>query len=167
MPATLHIATSWGPICVSAASGEIIQCDLPNRDEAPSNRIRVSSGKIRAKAAADRRVLREAEKFIRALFRGKKPALPAVRVPDAPAFTQRAWRAMMKVGVGETISYRELAKRAGSPAAFRAAGQACAKNPIPLFIPCHRILAGNKRIGGFSCGLAWKHKLLELERSAA
>ena len=64
---------------------------------------------------------------------------------------------------GQTMSYGEIARKAGKPGAARAAGQACGANPIPLIIPCHRIVTSDGRLGGFSCGLAWKEKLLDAE----
>ena len=80
-------------------------------------------------------------------------------------FHLRAWRAMHAIPFGATATYGEVAERADSPLAFRAAGQACNANRIMLFIPCHRVLAANG-IGGFGCGLEWKRKLLALETPA-
>ena len=78
------------------------------------------------------------------------------------AFHIRAWKAMREIPFGETATYGEVAAEAGSPLAFRAAGQACNANRIILFIPCHRVVAANG-IGGYGCGLDWKRKLLALE----
>ena len=81
---------------------------------------------------------------------------------DAPPFLAKAWEVMRRIPWGSAITYRELAAAAGSPGASRAAGQACARNPLLLVVPCHRVLAEDG-LGGFGCGLAWKAKLLELE----
>jgi methylated-DNA-[protein]-cysteine S-methyltransferase len=83
----------------------------------------------------------------------------------AGAFHLRAWRAMRAIPFGATATYGEVAERAGSPLAYRAAGQACNANRILLFIPCHRVLAANG-LGGFGCGLEWKKKFLALETPA-
>ena len=80
-----------------------------------------------------------------------------------PAFRRRVLTAMRKVGRGKTISYGALAARAGSPGAARAVGSACANNPVPLWVPCHRVLAGGGKLGGFSGGLDVKRALLRLE----
>ena len=70
---------------------------------------------------------------------------------------------MLKLGPGETRSYGEIAEAIGKPKAVRAVGGACGANPIPVLVPCHRILAANQKIGGFSGGLKWKMKLLARE----
>lgn len=70
---------------------------------------------------------------------------------------------MLKLGPGETKSYGEIAEAIGKPKAVRAVGGACGANPIPVLVPCHRILAANKKIGGFSGGLEWKRRLLGRE----
>ncbi len=78
-------------------------------------------------------------------------------------FQLRVWQELRRIPWGVTISYRELARRAGSPKAFRAVGQANALNPIPIIIPCHRVIAADGGLGGFSSGLARKRWLLEHE----
>lgn len=78
-------------------------------------------------------------------------------------FFMDAWQALSKVAYGDTISYSELAVRAGRPHAIRAAASACAKNPLPLIIPCHRVIAKDGGLGGFAWGLEYKQRLLALE----
>ena len=85
-----------------------------------------------------------------------------VRQPGAP-FSQAAWKAMKKVRPGKVISYSELAERAGSPAAVRAAGSACAKNAIVLVVPCHRIVKTGGALGNYAYGLSKKEWLLRHE----
>jgi len=80
----------------------------------------------------------------------------------APPFRQRVWSRLREVPWGSAMTYAELARAVGSPKAFRAVGQACGANPLPLIIPCHRVLA-EEGLGGFSAGLPWKERLLELE----
>lgn len=70
---------------------------------------------------------------------------------------------LLKINPGGTQSYGEIAKSIGKPKAVRAVGGACGANPIPLLVPCHRVLAANGKIGGFSGGLGWKEKLLARE----
>ena len=85
-----------------------------------------------------------------------------VRQPGAP-FSQAAWKAMRKVKTGKVISYSELAERAGSPTAVRAAGSACAKNAIVLVVPCHRIVKSGGALGNYAYGLNKKEWLLRHE----
>ena len=79
-------------------------------------------------------------------------------------FHLQVWRELRKVPPGKTVSYQELARRLGKPKAARAVGQACGANPIPLIVPCHRVIAANGKLGGFSSGLDRKRWLLEHEK---
>lgn len=72
----------------------------------------------------------------------------------------------MEIPYGETLSYGELALLINRPRAFRSVGSACGKNKIPIIIPCHRVIAANNAIGGFSCGVEIKKILLNLERGS-
>ena len=95
---------------------------------------------------------------------GKTPdSLPPLDLSAGTSFQQRVWNAMRKIKAGETRSYGEIARDIGKPSAVRAVGGACGANPIPVFIPCHRVLAASRKIGGFSGGLDWKRKLLGRE----
>jgi len=78
-------------------------------------------------------------------------------------FEMKVWRAIRGIPRGRTLSYGELALRAGSPAASRAAGSACGKNPVPLVIPCHRVVGSNGSLGGYTGGLEIKKMLLKIE----
>jgi len=97
-------------------------------------------------------------------FDGDITALNSIQVrqPGAP-FSQAAWKAMKKVSPGKVISYAELAQRAGSPSAVRAAGSACAKNSIVLVVPCHRIVKTGGALGNYAYGLEKKEWLLRHE----
>ena len=97
-------------------------------------------------------------------FDGDISALNAIQVrqPGAP-FSQAAWKAMKKIRPGSLISYGDLAARAGSPAAVRAAGSACAKNAIVLVVPCHRVVKTGGALGNYAYGLNKKEWLLRHE----
>lgn len=82
---------------------------------------------------------------------------------SATPFQMRVWQALFEIPRGEFRTYGELAVEAGSPRAARAVGQAVGKNPVPVIYPCHRVIAGNGSLGGFSCGVSLKVLLLELE----
>ena len=89
--------------------------------------------------------------------------LPPLDWSGTTDFQQSVWREMLKIPVGKTRSYGEIAERIKNPKAVRAVGGACGANPIPVLVPCHRILAANQKIGGFSGGLEWKRNLLKRE----
>lgn len=94
--------------------------------------------------------------------RGKRFTVP-LDLHGHTAFRQTIWRALAEVPPGETVTYGELAARAGRPLGARAAGQACGANPVPIVVPCHRVLAARGCIGGFGGGLERKRLLLRLE----
>jgi len=78
-------------------------------------------------------------------------------------FQKSVWNALRKISSGKTKSYGEIAQAIGRPRAVRAVGGACGANPVPVLVPCHRVLAANKKLGGFSGGLDWKRSLLKRE----
>ena len=97
-------------------------------------------------------------------FEGDLDALNGIQVrQEGATFSQAAWKAMRKVKAGKTLSYADLADRAGSPAAVRAAGSACAKNGIVLVVPCHRIVKTGGALGNYAYGLDKKEWLLSHE----
>ena len=79
-------------------------------------------------------------------------------------FQRRVWKACRAIPYGEVVSYGQLAERLGMPGAARAVGQALGRNSIPVITPCHRVVKTDRGLGGFSAGLAWKKRLLDLER---
>jgi len=103
-------------------------------------------------------------KLIDNYFAGRLDALNLIQVRQPGAqFSQKVWRVMRAIPAGMTISYAQLAKKAGSPAAFRAAGTACGNNLIAPIIPCHRIIKSDGSLGNYGYGVAFKEKLLRLE----
>lgn len=78
-------------------------------------------------------------------------------------FVRRVWRTTQRVRFGQSRSYGWIARQAGKPKAYRAVGNALGKNPMPIVIPCHRIVRSNGSLGGFGAGLDWKKKLLAHE----
>ncbi|HIN80200.1 MAG TPA: methylated-DNA--[protein]-cysteine S-methyltransferase [Planctomycetes bacterium] len=84
-------------------------------------------------------------------------------LPHSTDFQRQLWLALSRVPTGKTVTYGEIAMKSGSPRGARAAGQACGKNPLPLRIPCHRVVSADGRIGGFTGDLEVKRALLRLE----
>jgi O-6-methylguanine DNA methyltransferase len=89
--------------------------------------------------------------------------LPPLDWNGKTEFQKSVWRQMLKIPAGKTKSYGEVAAAIKNPKAVRAVGGACGANPIPVLVPCHRILAANNQLGGFGGGLEWKRKLLAAE----
>jgi methylated-DNA-[protein]-cysteine S-methyltransferase len=125
----------------------------------------------RMPSGAARRHLDAMSAFLSAIFAGRPPGVrPVIGRRGRTAFEERVWRAARRIPFGGTLTYGELAERAGHPGAARAVGQAMARNPLALLIPCHRVLAraakGKSRLGGFSAGQDLKRRLLRLEGRA-
>ena len=115
---------------------------------------------------ADASGFRSHEKALKDFF-GKGKSLPKFSYGERGGtdFQRKVWREIEKIPLGRTKTYLEIAKAIGKPGAARAVGSACGANPIPLFVPCHRVVASNGGLGGFSGGLDIKKKLLRLEGS--
>ncbi|MEN6439790.1 MAG: methylated-DNA--[protein]-cysteine S-methyltransferase [Syntrophobacter sp.] len=99
-------------------------------------------------------------------YLNKRLPLPEIPVDlrKGTEFERGIWREISAIPFGETRSYGQIASAAGNPAGARAAGGACGKNPVPIIIPCHRVIASSGKLGGFSGGLDIKRALLELEK---
>jgi methylated-DNA-[protein]-cysteine S-methyltransferase len=101
---------------------------------------------------------------LRAYFRGELKRFDQPLAPEGTSFQRQVWSELCGIPYGETISYLELAARVGNPRASRAVGLANGANPIPIIIPCHRVIGSNGKLTGYGGGLAVKQKLLALER---
>lgn len=101
---------------------------------------------------------------LRSYFAGEREDFDLSLAPEGTNFQQQVWRRLCDIPYGETISYGELARRMGNPQASRAVGLANGSNPIPIVIPCHRVIGSNGKLTGYGGGLPIKEKLLALER---
>ncbi|MBQ1012841.1 methylated-DNA--[protein]-cysteine S-methyltransferase, partial [Micromonospora sp. M51] len=117
-----------------------------------------------AAEAPDDALSRQAVDELRAYFAGE---LTGFTVPVSPPrgsdFERAVWREMTRIPYGQTLTYGEVARLVGDPGAARAVGVACNRNPIPVIVPCHRIVGAGGKLVGFGGGLPRKVKLLELE----
>lgn len=105
-----------------------------------------------------------ASEAVRQILSAQVPCiLPPLDLAQGTDFQRSVWRQLLGIPLGQVRSYSEVAGNLGNPGATRAVGSACGANPIPVIIPCHRVLAAGRKIGGFSGGLDWKHKLLARE----
>ena len=107
--------------------------------------------------------------LVRRVLAGVAAARPDPRLPldiRATAFQRRVWQALRAIPPGETRTYAEVARVIGRPGAARAVGAACARNPLALVIPCHRVVRGDGGLGGYAWGVGRKRRLLQRERAA-
>jgi O-6-methylguanine DNA methyltransferase len=106
---------------------------------------------------------RMTETALKHILAGHQPKnLPPLDL-EGTEFQKSVWNALRKISSGKTKSYGQIALAIGKPKAVRAVGGACGANPVPVLVPCHRVLAANKKLGGFSGGLDWKRNLLKRE----
>jgi methylated-DNA-[protein]-cysteine S-methyltransferase len=111
----------------------------------------------------DGALLREPVRQLEAFFAGELRDFDFPLKPRGTEFQQRVWKLLREIPFGETISYGELARRAGNPAASRAVGLANGSNPISIIIPCHRVIGSNGKLTGYGGGLPNKRWLLDFE----
>ncbi|MDR1730101.1 MAG: methylated-DNA--[protein]-cysteine S-methyltransferase [Prevotellaceae bacterium] len=97
-------------------------------------------------------------------FNGKRKSFEVPLKPSGTSFQQSVWKALQEIPYGETRSYKQIAEMIGKPAACRAVGMANNRNPIPIVIPCHRVVGTNGDLTGYAGGLDIKRKLLEIEK---
>lgn len=144
--------TPIGVVRVLASAQGIVRIDYVASDEA-SDESRPSA------------LTRRAIALIEDYFSGKQVIwnLPLDTRGGTP-LQRKVWHAIAAVPYGQTITYTELAARIGNPSAIRAAASACGKNPLPLIVPCHRVVAKGGGLGGFGWGLPAKIYLLDLEK---
>jgi O-6-methylguanine DNA methyltransferase len=103
-------------------------------------------------------------KQINEYFWGKRKKFSMKLNMKGTKFQEKVWKAITKIGYGKTASYYDIAKGINNPNALRAVGTACGKNPLPIVIPCHRVISKDGGIGGFGGGLQLKRKMLKIEK---
>lgn len=143
---TRAIETPIGPLTLQA-------------DEAAVTAIRFGADGARDASP----LLDAAEAQLREYFAGARRAFDLPLAPHGTAFQQRVWAALRAIPYGETRTYGELAAAIDSPNASRAVGMADHRNPIPIVIPCHRVIGANGTLTGYAGGLEMKRRLLALE----
>lgn len=116
-------------------------------------------------ARAAQEILEQAAREIGEYFEGKRRAFTVPTAAAGTPFQQAVWNALKEIPYGETRTYGEIARRIGHPRASRAVGQANNRNPLPIVVPCHRVIGASGALTGYAGGLAVKERLLELERT--
>jgi methylated-DNA-[protein]-cysteine S-methyltransferase len=161
----VEFASPIGEITAAARAGRV--CALSFTERWPQRRVQLGN---RFQQVAFRPVGDSAAVLFRLhdYFAGDLEALAALEVdPGGTAFQQRVWRELQNVPAAQTISYGELARRIGSPAACRAVGAANGANPVAIVIPCHRVIGTKGDLTGYGGGIERKRWLLDHERRAA
>ncbi len=109
-------------------------------------------------------LLKEAARQLKGYFAGELKEFSLPLEPFGTAFMKQVWSALCEIPYGKTASYKDIAEKVGKPKAARAVGLANNRNPIPIFIPCHRVIGADGSLTGYRGGLEMKKKLLDLEK---
>ena len=112
-------------------------------------------------------LLKEAIKQLNEYFDGQRSSFDLQLEPQGTEFQKKVWNALKEIPFGETRSYGEIAKIIGNEKASRAVGMANNKNPIPIIVPCHRVIGANGKLVGYAGGIDIKERLLNIEKSNA
>ena len=152
MGRVLVAVTERGVCAVRMADSDAdLEKDL--REEFPNAQLKRDDAALRESV---QKILNHLDKY--------EPRLDLPLDIKATAFQRQVWEHLRAIPYGQTVSYGDVAKALGKPGAVRAVGRACATNPVALVIPCHRVVRGDKSLGGYRWGLDRKKKLLEHER---
>ena len=155
------VSTKFGWVGLGGSEVGLVLLTLPK-----SSRKAALSGikEFAGDAVEDTSAFSDLPYRLQGYFDGEKVSFPdSLDLSGATTFHRAVWNATRSIPYGETRTYAWVAQQIGRPQAFRAVGGALARNPFPIIVPCHRVLASNGNLGGFSGGLALKKRLLELE----
>lgn len=152
----------FGPLLLARTRRGLVRVGLPSQD---SETLLIDlAERVSPRVLEAPRELDEVRRELDLYFEGKLDHFDlALDWRLSGGFRQRVLRAINRIPYGQTRSYTEMARRAGNERAVRAAGTACGSNPIPLVVPCHRVLRSGGALGGYGGGLPMKRALLELE----
>jgi methylated-DNA-[protein]-cysteine S-methyltransferase len=149
----LVIASPVGKLRLVASEKGLVAIDVR------SNTAQVETSKNTSAQA----ILKKTKQQLDQYFAGKRTSFDVALDLVGTEFQVKAWRALCRIPFGKTISYGQQASNIKKPKAFRAVGSANGKNPIPIIVPCHRVVASDGSLGGYSLGLKMKKQLLALE----
>lgn len=152
---TMEFKTNIGIIQITEEDGKIIRLSLL-KDAADTAAFADGMGE-------ETPVLNKARKQILEFFDGKRKCFDLPLNPKGTEFQKNVWNALLQIPYGEVKSYKDIACMIGNPKGCRAVGMANNRNPIPIIIPCHRVIGSNGSLVGYAYGLDIKEKLLALE----
>jgi methylated-DNA-[protein]-cysteine S-methyltransferase len=164
--------TAWGEGWVYVRDGRLVGVELPGEGQIDqSSKTGGAPARPVAPGACDAAALAFWARELEAYFAGERTTFTAAEVPLSDmrlgVFERRVYEALLSVPAGQTVSYGELAEMAGYPRAARAVGNAMAANPIPVVVPCHRVIRSDGTMGRYGNDPTWKQRLLVHEGWAA
>ena len=143
-----HLESPIGPLTLTEEDGALIRLDFGKQGQ----------------TWPETTLLAEAKKQLEQYFSGTLRSFTLPLRPEGTPFQQKVWAALLQIPWGETRTYGQVAAMIGQPKACRAVGMANNRNPLPIFIPCHRVIGANGQLTGYAGGLSAKEHLLSLEQ---
>ena len=140
-----------GMLALAAQDGALVRLYLPN---APTPRLMPHKTPL----------MEQAERQLTEYFRGERKRFDLPLMPEGTPFQKRVWQALEEIPYGQTCSYGDIARKIDCPNGFRAVGMANNRNPLPILIPCHRVIGSKGQLVGYTGGGEMKTYLLELEK---
>ena len=153
-----RLVTPLGTLLATAAGGALTGLYYEGRPHAPV----IGIDWVEDTAAAP---IRECARQLREYFDGVRKTFDLPLTPDGSPFQRRVWIEIAAIPYGETLTYTQLAARAGAPGSARAAGAATGRNPLSIIVPCHRVIGSNGSLTGYAGGVERKAKLLDIEHA--
>lgn len=159
---TTTVTSPCGPLCcIVDEPGAVVRIEFASCRDGESFRRRLQA--VGDRLMEDRKRTGEVRRQLGEYFAGRRRRFELPLAPEGSPFQQRVWAVLQSIPYGETRSYGELARALGRPGASRAVGAANGANPIPIVIPCHRVIGADGSLTGFGGGLEAKKLLLDLE----
>lgn len=165
--AVFHTPLGWMGLAASAKGVRTIVLAKPSR-RAVERALQSGTLPDGHPVSGTRAMLRDAQRQVLAYLAGKQRTLDfPIDLSGGTSFQRRVWQTALRIPYGRARSYQWIASKVGGTRHSRAVGNALGANPVPLIVPCHRVVAHDASLGGFSCGLTVKRKLLNLEGTLA
>jgi methylated-DNA-[protein]-cysteine S-methyltransferase len=156
----MTIGTPIGTLLLEGTDEALTRIELPGSHLPGDVTVPVE---VSTEAASSGGVVTDAAGQLMEYFAGDRKEFDIPLELNGTPFQREVWTALAEIPYGQTVSYAELAEMVGRPKAFRAVGQANGSNPIPIVLPCHRVVASGGSIGGYGGGVSTKRRLLALE----
>ena len=166
MPKSIYytkLSSPWGPLFLAGTEKSVCSCDFVSGKSIATSLSRLEKLNYRVLIKEEPQPLARAVDSLNRYFAGEPEHLNQPLDLQGSQFQIQVWTRLRQIPMGKVATYGDIAVRIGRPGGARAVGQACGRNPVVLFVPCHRVVAANGGLGGFGSGLSLKQALLHHE----
>jgi len=157
------LASPWGPLFLAGTEEVVCSCEFLKGKDIANVLSHLQKVNPHAAIKEEPQPLASAIDRLNRYFAGERENLDLPLDLHGSQFQRQVWSALRQIPAGKVATYGDIAARVGRPRGARAVGQACGRNPVVLFVPCHRVVAANGGLGGFGSGLSLKKALLQHE----